>query len=71
MLVCRRLSTRPDRLSHLLLQGSGLFSAAAAGIATLPRARGVAEQTAMEEEDPDEEEDDGGGGRDMVSYDDI
>ena len=51
-------------------QGSGLFSAAAAGISTVPRANQAGDAVEMEEEEPDEEQDDGGG-RDVVSYDDI
>jgi len=55
----------------VVAQGSGLFSAAAAGIGTVPRAKGAGEATMMEEEEVPDEEGDDGGGRDVVSYDDI
>jgi hypothetical protein len=49
------------------MQGSGLFSAAAAGIATEARGRSAADKEGGYAED------DGGGrdGRDVVSYDDL
>ena len=64
-----------DGCIHILVaavaQGSGLFTAAAAGIATVPRASGAGEATTMEEEEELDGEGDDGGGRDVVSYDDI
>ena len=63
------------RTNHLSLthcpQRSGLFSAAAAGIGTVPRASDAAGMDG--DEDGDEDGGSGGteGGRDVVSYDDI